>query len=82
MKVTVLSTAQFHYSIPGVPTPSPAAISLRTIMHYFCFIVLILPLTTLTLADEKPTKAKLLFEDDFSKGAGRWQPSDAQAWID
>ena len=32
------------------------------------------------VADEKPTKAKLLFEDDFSKGAGRWEPSDAKAW--
>ena len=49
-------------------------------MHYLRFLVLILPLTTLALADEQPTEAKLLFEDDFSKGADRWQPSDANAW--
>ncbi len=49
-------------------------------MHYLRFIVLILPLTTLALAGEQPTKAKLLFEDDFRKGADRWQASDANAW--
>jgi hypothetical protein len=49
-------------------------------MHYLRFLVLIVPLTASALADEKPTKAKLLFEDDFRKGAGRWQPSDAGAW--
>src|SRR5215831_9018017 len=49
-------------------------------MRYRCFIVLIVPLTTLALVDEKPTKTTLLFEDDFSKGADRWQPSDTKAW--
>jgi hypothetical protein len=42
-----------------VPTYSPAAISLSTIMRFLSFIVLILPLATLALADEQPTKAKL-----------------------
>ena len=49
-------------------------------MHYLRFFLLLLPLTTLALADEAPAKAKLLFEDDFQKGAERWQPSDAAAW--
>jgi|SRR5579884_590976 len=49
-------------------------------MHSLRFLLLILPLTTLALAGEPPTEAKLLFEDDFRKGADRWQPSDANAW--
>ncbi len=49
-------------------------------MHNLRFIVLILPLTTLAQADEKPARPKLLFEDDFRKGADRWQASDANAW--
>ncbi len=49
-------------------------------MRYLRFLLLILTLATLALADEQPTEAKLLFEDDFSKGADRWQASDANAW--
>ena len=32
------------------------------------------------LAGAEPPAAKLLFEDDFTKGDGRWQPTDAKAW--
>jgi hypothetical protein len=45
-------------------------------------VVLLLPLTTLVVADDKTSAEKppLLFQDDFRKGAGRWQPTDAAAW--
>jgi hypothetical protein len=47
-----------------------------------------LPLAALILAvalpalaqDKDAPKLPLVFEDDFSKGAGRWQPTDADAW--
>jgi hypothetical protein len=46
-----------------------------------CLAVL-LGFASLVLAAEKPTEGTLplLFEDDFSKGAGRWEPSDPAAW--
>jgi hypothetical protein len=39
--------------------------------------LLALLFASLTLAD---TAGKPLFEDDFSKGMGRWKPTDAKAW--
>ena len=39
--------------------------------------LLLFGLIASAFADEKP---KPLFEDDFSKGAGRWQMTDANAW--
>jgi hypothetical protein len=47
-----------------------------------------LPLAALALAvslpaladDKAPPKWPLLFEDDFSKGADHWRPTDADAW--
>jgi hypothetical protein len=47
-----------------------------------------LPLAALALAvslpalaqDKDAPKLPLVFEDDFGKGAGRWQPTDADAW--
>lgn len=49
-------------------------------MHYLRSFLLLLPLTTLAFADDAPAKAKLLFEENFTRGAERWQPSDAAAW--
>ena len=39
-------------------------------------------LAVLSLAGraDRPDGLKLLFEDDFSKGAERWKPTDAKAW--
>jgi hypothetical protein len=42
---------------------------------------LVLTLSALAVAADKPAeKLPLLFSDDFSKGAGRWQPTDPKAW--
>jgi hypothetical protein len=43
---------------------------------------LFLAVAALAAAGERPAAEKLplLFADDFSRGAGRWQPSDARAW--
>jgi hypothetical protein len=43
---------------------------------------LLLALCATLPADDKPAAKELplVFEDDFSKGADRWQPSDADAW--
>jgi hypothetical protein len=32
------------------------------------------------LAGEQPAKLPLLFQDDFEKGADRWEPTDPKAW--
>ena len=42
-------------------------------------LVLFLPLAGLAVGDT-PAKLPLVFEDDFSKGAGRWKPTDPGAW--
>lgn len=49
--------------------------------HRLC-LLLALGLTALAVAADKPADKKqpLLFQDDFRKGAGRWQPTDPAAW--
>src|SRR3954451_24509817 len=47
----------------------------RTMTLFLAFL-----LVTLAAADDKPGKLPLVFEDDFSKGAERWKPSDPRAW--
>jgi hypothetical protein len=51
-------------------------------MHRFFSATLLLSLAVLAGADDKDSgkKPPLLFEEDFAKGAGRWQPSDPAAW--
>jgi hypothetical protein len=42
---------------------------------------LLLAALPILAADSPPAeKLPLLFADDFTKGAGRWQPTDAKAW--
>jgi len=47
----------------------------RTMTLFLAFL-----LVTLAAGDDKPGKLPLVFEDDFSKGAERWKPSDPRAW--
>jgi murein DD-endopeptidase MepM/ murein hydrolase activator NlpD len=49
-------------------------------MHRLLCLALLLP--PAALADDKaaPGDWPVLFEDDFGKGAGRWQPTDPAAW--
>jgi len=43
--------------------------------------VLVLAVSALALAADKPAdKLPLLFSDDFTRGAGRWRPTDPKAW--
>jgi len=41
-------------------------------------VVAVLPLAV--AAEAPPTDLPLVFEDDFEKGAGNWQPTDESAW--
>jgi hypothetical protein len=41
---------------------------------------LLVTATLLTASHADDPKLPLVFSDDFSKGADRWQPSDAKAW--
>src|SRR5437016_973999 len=47
-------------------------------MHRWISPLLLLGIVLLVAAE--PPAGKLLFEDDFTKGADRWQPTDAKAW--
>jgi hypothetical protein len=51
-------------------------------MNAFRSFALLLPLTALAGVgdDAAPEKPPLLFAEDFTKGADRWQPSDPAAW--
>jgi hypothetical protein len=43
----------------------------------FCFAI---GLTSVSFAAGGEKKLPLVFEDDFAKGAGNWQPTDKEAW--
>lgn len=51
-------------------------------MRRFLSPILLLLLAALAGADDKDSgkRRPLLFEEDFRKGAGHWQPSDPAAW--
>jgi hypothetical protein len=49
--------------------------------HILPLFLGLLGATFSSLADDKPApKLPLVFEEDFRKGADRWQPTDAAAW--
>jgi hypothetical protein len=47
-------------------------------IRIICMAIVIVASTPFATAGDN--KLPLLFSDDFSKGADRWQPSDAKAW--
>jgi hypothetical protein len=50
-------------------------------MRHLPLAALILAVSLPALAQDRDApKLPLVFEDDFSKGAGRWKPTDADAW--
>src|SRR5262245_38806577 len=44
------------------------------------FLVIFVVLLALARADDVAKDPPLLFSDDFTKGADRWEPTDANAW--
>ncbi len=57
----------------GAPSPHP-----ETVMRRLAAALLLAP--ALLAAEPAEKRPPLLFEDDFRKGADRWQPTDAAAW--
>src|SRR5438445_12353394 len=63
----------------------PHFLQRRTMYRSYCRIGALLPFALAwglwARADDAPkTDLPLLFQEDFKKGAKRWQPSDAKAW--
>jgi hypothetical protein len=49
-------------------------------MRPFLFLSALLLFVGTLAAGDPPAKLPLLFQDDFEKGAGRWEPTDPKAW--
>jgi hypothetical protein len=49
-------------------------------MHKVLLVIIVLAFSGPTQADDTSKRPPLLFQDNFEKGAGRWEPTDANAW--